>query len=76
MLCGKIRVRPVGIIRKYVAEQDMDLPEGLTPRQLIHDLAIPRKLKMVSFVNGVRTSLDATLKNGDEVILVTLLSGG
>lgn len=72
----KIRVRPVGVIRMYSVEQELDASEGLTPEQLIRDLEIPGKLKMVSFVNGVRVPLTTQLKDGDEIILTTLLSGG
>jgi sulfur carrier protein ThiS len=72
----KIKVRSVGIIRKYFSDYELETAEGLTPEQLIHDLDIPRKLKMVSIVNGKSIPLKEKLKDGDEVILVTLLSGG
>jgi sulfur carrier protein ThiS len=72
----KIKVRPVGVIRKYVTEHELETAEGLTPEQLILDLEIPRKLKMVSIVNGKSIPLKSKLKDGDEVILVTMLSGG
>ena len=72
----KIKVRPVGIIRKYVTAHERETAEGLTPERLILDLDIPRKLKMVSIVNGKGIPLKEKLKDGDEVILVTLLSGG
>jgi sulfur carrier protein ThiS len=72
----KIRVRPVGIIRKYFTEHELETANGLTPEQLIRDLKIPEKLKMVSIVNGKSIPLKEKLKDGDKVILVTLLSGG
>ena len=72
----KIKVRPVGIIRKYFTEHELETADGLTPEQLIHDLKIPEKLKMVSIVNGKSIPLKEKLKDGDKVILVTLLSGG
>ena len=72
----KIKVRPVGIIRKYFTEHELETADGLTPEQLIHDLKIPEKLKMVSLVNGKSIHLKEKLKDGDEVILVTLLTGG
>ena len=80
-MCGKIssmkiKVRPIGIIKKYFTEHELEIADGLTPEQLIRDLKIPGKLKMVSFVNGKSIPLKEKLKDGDEVILVTLLSGG
>ncbi len=72
----KIKVRPVGIIRKYFTEHELETADGLTPEKLIHDLKIPKKLKMVSLVNGKSIPLKEKLKDGDEVILVTLLTGG
>jgi len=72
----KIKVRPVGVIRKYFTEHELETADGLTPELLIHDLKIPGKLKMVSIVNGKSIPLKEKLKDGDEVILVTLLSGG
>lgn len=72
----KIKVRPVGVIRKYFTEHELDAADGLTSEQLICDLKIPGKLKMVSIVNGKSLPLKEKLKDGDEVILVTLLSGG
>jgi sulfur carrier protein ThiS len=80
-VCGrilfmKIKVRPVGVIRKYFTEHELETADGLTPEQLIRDLKIPGKLKMVSIVNGKSLPLTEKLKDGDEVILVTLLTGG
>jgi sulfur carrier protein ThiS len=72
----RIKVRPVGVIRKFAEEHELETDEGLTPEGLIRALDIPRKLKMVSFVNGKRVALKHALKDGDEVILSTLLSGG
>lgn len=72
----KIRVKPVGSIRQFVTAQEVEAAEGLTPERLIHDLKIPKKLKMISFVNGRNIPLKEKLKDGDEVILATLLGGG
>ncbi|TAL39303.1 MAG: hypothetical protein EPN93_01840 [Spirochaetes bacterium] len=72
----RIRVKPVGVIRQFVTAQELEAVEGLTSERLIHDLKIPKKLKMVSFVNGKSISLGEKLKDGDEVILATLLGGG
>lgn len=72
----KIKVRPVGVIKKYFTEHELETADGLTSEQLISDLKIPGKLKMVSIVNGKSLPIKEKLKDGDEVILVTLLSGG
>ena len=72
----KIKVKPIGVIKNYFTEHELETADGLTPEQLICNLKIPGKLKMVSIVNGKSIPLKEKLKDGDEVILVTLLSGG
>ncbi len=72
----RITIKPVGVIRRYVREGDLDVPAGLTSRGLIAILDIPEELKMVSLVNGRRRDLDEALREGDEIRLVTLLAGG
>jgi sulfur carrier protein ThiS len=72
----RIRVMPAGIIRRYVEEKEMELPAGLTIRGLIALLAIPAELKLMVFVNGQRKDPDEILEDGNEVRLITLLSGG
>ena len=72
----RIKVIPIGTVRQFVEEQQMQIEPGLTPRQLIIALGIPSELKMISFVNGTKTTLDHELHDGDEVKLVTLVSGG
>lgn len=72
----RIVLRPKGVIRKYVDDTEISVPNGITPRRLISDLKIPDKLKMAAFVNGKKRSLDDELKDGDEVNLITLLGGG
>ncbi len=72
----KIKIRPIGLIKRFAQDTEFEIEPGLTPRKLISDLGIPTELKMVSFVNGTRTDLDHELHDGDEVKLVTLLTGG
>ncbi|MBI5589415.1 MAG: MoaD/ThiS family protein [Deltaproteobacteria bacterium] len=72
----RIRVKPAGIIRRYVEEMDMEVPAGFTIRGLIALLAIPAELKLMVFVNGQRKDADEILEDGNEVRLITLLSGG
>jgi sulfur carrier protein ThiS len=72
----KIRVKPVGVIRQFVTAQELETAEGLTSERLIHDLKIPKKLKMISFVNGRSIPLGQKLNDGDEVVLATMLGGG
>jgi len=72
----KIKIRPIGLVKRFVQEGEIEIESGLTPRRLIADLGIPAELKMVSFVNGTRVDPDHELHDGDEVKLVTLLAGG
>ncbi len=72
----RITVKPAGIIRRYVSEQEMDVPAGFTSAALIERLGIPSQFRMLSLVNGTSRPLDAELDDGDEVRLVTLIFGG
>jgi len=72
----RIEVKPVGLIKKYASAGVRDVTDGITSRGLIELLAIPRQLKMVSYVNGKKRALDEPLADGDEVKLTTLLTGG
>jgi hypothetical protein len=72
----RIRVKPAGIIRRYVEDTDLYVSAGLTIRGLIALLAIPPELKLMVFVNGLREDADEILQDGNEVRLITLLSGG
>ena len=72
----RIRVKPAGIIRRYVEEKDLVVPPSLTIRELTALLAVPPELKLMVFVNGQRKDADETLQDGNEIRLITLLSGG
>lgn len=71
-----IQVKPAGIIRMYIQEREMEVPEGTTVAQLVDLLAIPDKLKLMVFVNNRRKGFNVILEDKDEVRLITLLSGG
>jgi hypothetical protein len=72
----RIELKPVGLIKKYASAGSRDVADGTTSRELIGLLGIPRELKMVSYVNGKKRPLDEPLIEGDEVKLVTMLTGG
>ncbi|MGO9119508.1 MAG: MoaD/ThiS family protein [Desulfomonilaceae bacterium] len=72
----KIKIRPIGLVKRFAQESEIETDAGLTPRKLISDLGIPAELKMVSFVNGKRVDQDYELHDRDEVKLVTLVAGG
>jgi sulfur carrier protein ThiS len=72
----RIRVKPAGIIRRYVEEKEMEVPADLTTRGLISLLSIPAELKLMIFINGRRKDTDEVLEEGNEVRLITLLAGG
>jgi sulfur carrier protein ThiS len=72
----RITVKPAGILKMYVREQEMDAPAGCTSAALIEKLGIPSKLRIFALVNGTKRPLDAQLEDGDEVRLVALLFGG
>ncbi len=72
----QIKVNPIGLVKQFVQEHEMEAEPGLTPRRLIIALGIPSELKMISLVNDTKTDLDHELHDGDEVKLITLAAGG
>ncbi len=72
----RIKVKPIGLIRNYLNEQDVDIVPGCTPRVLVKELGIPQELKMAVFINGKKKNLDDELQENDEIKLVTLATGG
>ena len=60
-----IRVKPAGIIRRYVEEKNMEVSDSLTIRGMIALLAIPAELKLMTFVNGQRKDADEILEDGN-----------
>ncbi len=72
----KIRVKPVGVIRQFVTVRELEADEGLTPERLIQVLKIPKKLKMICFVDGKSVAMKKRLKDGEEITIATMLGGG
>jgi sulfur carrier protein ThiS len=72
----KIKLKPLGIIRQYVKNGEIDIEPHTTCRELIDSLAIPKPLTMVAFINGSSVGLETSLTEPCEVTLVTLVRGG
>ncbi len=71
-----IRVHPLGILRKFADRQVMELAAGASPDTVVKMLGVPDSLKIVPFINGKKATLNAKLHDGDELKLVTLVTGG
>jgi hypothetical protein len=71
-----ICVKSAGILRRYVKEQEMNIPEGMCIRNLLENFSVPSELKLMVFVDAKRRDLDQILEDGNEVLLITLLTGG
>jgi hypothetical protein len=48
----RITVKPAGILKMYVREQEMDAPAGCTSAALIEKLGIPSKLRIFALINA------------------------
>lgn len=72
----KIFLVPVGIMKKYMKELELEIDETLTPKGLMGKYIFPDKLKTVYFVNGKRTDPNSILKDGDVVKIVSTFAGG
>lgn len=54
----------------------VDVPEGVTPRDLVQKLGIPADLERVVLVNGADVPTDRLLRDRDVVTLFPPLAGG
>jgi len=72
----KIYLVPVGIVKKYMKELELDISADFTSGRLIERLNLPEKLKTVCFVNGKRTDCDGRFTEGAVVKIVSTFAGG
>lgn len=72
-----VTVRCLSTLAKYQPEGGVvDIGAEETPLQLLERLGIPRKEVNLVFVNREQSEWDSTLKDGDSVGFVPLVSGG
>jgi sulfur-carrier protein len=55
---------------------EIDLPEGATVADVIHQLRIPGECQWVAAVNGLDAAADRRLTHGDVLALFPPLAGG
>lgn len=72
----KVYLVPVGIIKKYMKERDVEIEADLTAGILVERLNLPDKLKTICFLNGKRIDPDYRFTEGDVVKIVSTFAGG
>jgi len=72
----KVYLVPVGIIKKYMKERDLEIEADLTAGTLVERLNLPNKLKTICFINGKRIDPDGRFTEGDIVKIVSTFAGG
>jgi len=75
----KVRVKGFGAVRKYVEEKDKEIFEvddSFSVRDIIKHLKINPDLVAVVTVNDNRVSKDYRPRDGDEIFLLNMVSGG
>jgi sulfur carrier protein ThiS len=72
----KVHVEGAGFMRKRISPVDLDLPGGSTISVLSGALGIHDSPGVVFFRGGRRVSPSAALNDGDEIMVVSMLSGG
>lgn len=74
----KIRVRCFTGMRQYAPEGDVTiaLAEGARVGQLLDQMGVPAKAQPFIAVNGRKADPEATLRDGDDVVLFTQMEGG
>jgi len=78
----KVEVRLFATLAPYLPPGSRDgaaiveVPEGVTPRELIRQLGVPADLERVILVNGTDVPTDRPLRDRDVVTLFPPLTGG
>jgi len=72
----RVKVAPVGMLKKYITQERVTANSGQTVRQLLDGLGIPPDLVAVVMVNGRQESKSYLLQEGDQVKLVPFVGGG
>ncbi len=71
-----VRVRGAGFLKKYVPPGEMEIPDGLRYSELPVFLKLPGKHPLVYIVDGSTQSDESEIREGDSILLISLLSGG
>ncbi len=72
----RICVHVIGSLRRFARDQEIYVPVGATPRDILQVLQLPQELKIVALINGKRVQLDSELRHEADLKLVTLATGG
>ncbi len=72
----RIGVSGKGPVRSYIAVSEAVVPRGSTISTLIAGLRIPSELRVICLKVGRRIPPAAKLHDGDNVIIISMLSGG
>ena len=75
----KVRVKGFGAVRKYVEQKGkevFEVDDSFSIRDIIKHLNIKPELVAVVTVNDNRVSKDFRPRDGDEIFLLNMVSGG
>lgn len=75
----RINIRILGPIKKYVnsgESQQLELNGPITALDLVRMLQIPDNQHYVIMINEKRESSGIQLKDGDEVLIISMVTGG
>jgi len=73
----KITVKLFATLRDFGPEiQEKSVPENSNVESVVKSLNLPKDIPLLTIVNGVHTSLQATLQEGDVLALFPPVGGG
>lgn len=73
----KITVKLYAVLQlRRFAEKILNYPDGTTIRDVIEDLDLPSEHVDILLVNGLHTTSDHLLKEGDVLSLLPMVEGG
>ena len=73
----KVKVKLFATLRKFgPEEQEIEMPEDATMRDVIKLLNLPERIPLLKIVNGEHRNSDYRLKEDDEVALFPPIAGG
>jgi sulfur carrier protein ThiS len=72
----KVEVDGKGPVKEYVTRKEVLVPIGATMSRLVSILRIPDGLRVICMRDGKRMPPAVQLRDGDSIIIVSMIAGG
>lgn len=72
----RVVVEGKGPVKDYITQKEVLVPIGATMSRLVSILRIPDGLRVICMRDGKRMPSAVQLRDGDSIIIVSLIAGG